>query len=82
MAKRKLSLSLDSDLLDNLAAIFPAANRSASIEQILRVWLQQRAKAQLDAEVEAYYRGMTAEELAEDAAWARMGEETLRTVEY
>lgn len=82
MAQRmKVSLTLDQDVLaevDREAARAARPNRSEVVERVLRAWSRERRREVLDEEIEAYYRSLTADEQAEDAAWAAIGDEAAR----
>lgn len=78
MPKTKLSITFDETTLAELEHATVGMNRSEAIEFAVRAWLQQDARARLDAATEAYYRGMTDADRAEDAAWARLGDDALR----
>jgi metal-responsive CopG/Arc/MetJ family transcriptional regulator len=72
MAAVKVTLSLPDELLavvDRYVAAHPGATRSGVCAEALREWLQ----ALQDAEIEEYYRALSDQERAEDAAWAAMG---------
>ena len=81
MPKTKLSITLESGLVEQVQALTGAPNRSESIERALRSWLARAAHDRLDAETERYYRGMDASEAEEDAAWTRLGDEALAATE-
>lgn len=75
----KVSLTIDEDVLaavDREAARAPRPNRSQVVERVLRAWSRQRRQALLDEAIEAYYVSLSAEDAAEDDAWAALGDET------
>ena len=84
MGKRiKVSLTLDEGVVaavDQAAARGELPNRSQVVEAAIRLWIRERKRVQLDHEIEAYYKGMTDEERAEDAEWAALGDEAIRDI--
>jgi len=82
MQKVKVSLTLDRSLvaeIDRRARQAPRPNRSQIVEQALRAWVRASKRDGFDDEIEAYYRALRREEVAEDSAWAELGDETVRT---
>lgn len=74
--KAKISVSLPVDLvadIDRGVRQKRYASRSAAVEQAL----QRLARAQRDAEIEAFYAGRTADERAEERAWGELGYEAM-----
>jgi metal-responsive CopG/Arc/MetJ family transcriptional regulator len=71
--KAKVSVSLPSDLLDEIDD--EAAQTSRSRSQVFEVWLRlasrRRAAAKLEQDTLAYYTNRTAEQEAEDEALSR-----------
>lgn len=71
--KTKVSVSLPSDLLEQIDT--EAAQTSRSRSQIFEVWLQlaarRRAAEKLERDTLAYYTSRTAEQADEDEALAR-----------
>ena len=71
MAAAKVTLTLPDELLaavDGYVAARPGATRSGVCADALQCWLQARQ----EAEIEEYYRTLSAEERTEDAAWAEL----------
>ena len=70
--KTKISISLDSDVLDAIdrRAAKEKTTRSAVMEQWLRGAARQAELQRLEEETAAYYDSLTPEEKAEDAALA------------
>jgi len=77
-AKQKVSVTVHGDLLHQVDRLAGEMNRSAVFEQALASWLRQRRQVQLDDAIEAYYRGQTDVERAEDERWASLGDDTVR----
>ncbi len=78
--RAKISISLSSSTLAEVdrEARRRASTRSAVIEAWLARASRLQARAQLADEIEAYYLGLSADELAEDAEWAALAGATLR----
>ena len=77
-AKAKVSVTVRGDLLQQVDRLSGKRNRSAVFEQALSWWLRRRKQAALDKAIEAYYRALCNSEKAEDEAWARLGDDTVR----
>ena len=77
-AKKKISVTVQIELLDEVECIAGTLSRSAVFEQALASWLRQQRKTKLDLEIERYYRSLTEEERSEDAAWAALGDEAIQ----
>jgi metal-responsive CopG/Arc/MetJ family transcriptional regulator len=76
--KRKVSVTVPEDLLEEVDRLAGALSRSVVFEQALVSWLRQHRQANLDQAIEHYYRSLNQEEKAEDAEWATLGDETVR----
>jgi Arc/MetJ-type ribon-helix-helix transcriptional regulator len=71
MAATKVTLTLPAELvvvIDRWVADHQGATRSGVCAEALREWLQGRQ----EAEIEAYYRNLSDEERAEEAAWTAL----------
>ena len=71
MAAIKVTLTLPDDLLaavDTFTAAHAGVTRSAVCAAALRGWI----RASQEAEIEAYYLGLSEDERVEDAAWRRV----------
>ena len=77
-AKKKISVTVQLELLEEVDRIAGTLSRSAVFEQALASWLRQQRKNKLDLEIEHYYKSMTDEEHAEDAEWATLGDESIK----
>lgn len=75
--KRKVSISIAADLLDELDRRAGSGARSAVFEQALEHWLRERRRLALDRAIESYYRSMPEAERREDEAWASVGDDTV-----
>ena len=76
--KRKVSVTVPEDLLEEVERLAGALSRSAVFEQALVSWIRQHRQGALDHAIERYYRSLSQEERTEDAAWAALGDETVR----
>jgi metal-responsive CopG/Arc/MetJ family transcriptional regulator len=71
MGATKVTLTLPAELLavvDDYVASHSDVTRSGVCAEALRGWLQARQ----EAEIAQYYRALSDEERAEDAAWASL----------
>lgn len=70
-----VTIRLSSEVLiavDSLAQTSGLSSRSAAIEKILQRWYEAaRLQNELERDMEAYYKSLTPEEMAEDRVWAR-----------
>ena len=76
--KKKVSVTVQEDLLEEVDRIAGTLSRSAVFEQALASWLRQRRQADLDQSIERYYRTLNEEERVEDAQWTQLSDETVR----
>src|ERR1041385_2131922 len=76
--KRKVSVTVPEDLLEEVDRLAGALSRSAVFEEALVSWIRQHRQGTLDHAIERYYRALSQEERAEDTAWAALGDETIR----
>ncbi|MBI2892363.1 MAG: ribbon-helix-helix protein, CopG family [Deltaproteobacteria bacterium] len=72
-AKAKISVTIAAELVSTIdrgvrARHYPS--RSAVVEAALDRWARVERRRQRDAEIEAYYLGMSAEERADERQWA------------
>jgi len=77
MAKTKISISVDEQVLDRAKKLAPDVSRSELFEVALRSWVKAQRRKQVEDEVARYYGSLSKEDHEQDAAWARLGEETL-----
>jgi len=74
-AKAKISVTVDASLVEEVdrgVRLKRYPSRSAAIEAALQRWSRQEHARRRDAEIEAYYLGMSAEERADDREWAQL----------
>ena len=77
MPKARVSVTVDRVLLRRCDRVAQGASRSQVFEQALASWLRDRRQATLEAEIERYYSSLSAEERAEDSAWAGLASRVL-----
>ena len=70
MAKTKISVTVDSTLVEEIDQLDIDASRSEIVETALARWLGDRRRQTLESEIERYYRELTRKEQDEDAEWA------------
>lgn len=70
MAKTKISVTVDSKLIEEIDRLDVDASRSEIVEAALARWLGNRRRQTLESEIEQYYRELTRGEQDEDAEWA------------
>ncbi|MEA2625794.1 MAG: hypothetical protein QOD06_1839 [Candidatus Binatota bacterium] len=77
-AKAKVSVTIAGDLLREIDRIAGAKGRSTIFEEALSSWIRQHRRSELDRAIESYYRSLRSGDHIEDAAWAGLGDETVR----
>jgi metal-responsive CopG/Arc/MetJ family transcriptional regulator len=77
MSKAKLSVTVDSRLVEELDELAQDSSRSRVVEQALTSWLRERRRRRLEHEIERYYADMAPAEQAENAEWAELAAESL-----
>ena len=76
--KRKVSISVPEELLEEVDRLAGDLSRSMVFEQALVSWVRHHRQRDLDQAIERYYRALSQDESAEDAAWASLGDVTVR----
>jgi len=69
--KRRISVTIDAELLEAIDQF--ADNRSAAIEEALRLWRIQKIENQL----RQYYQHRSQADIQEEARWAALAEQQL-----
>ncbi len=77
-AKKKVSVTVPEELLEEVDRVAGSLSRSVVFEQALISWLRQHRQANLDHAIERYYSSLNQDERTEDAAWAALGNDTVR----
>ncbi len=73
--KSKITITLSPDLIQQLDEHLDkqeTGSRSGLIEDAVREWLQDQARAKLERQTEAYYTSLTKAEREEDKAWSKV----------
>ena len=77
MSKAKLSVTVDSRLVEELDELAEDSSRSRVVEQALMTWLRDRRRRRLENAIEQYYLDMVPAEREEDADWAELAAESV-----
>ncbi len=72
MPKTKISVTVDSKLVDKVDQLDIDASRSEIVEMALGHWLRNQRAESLNRAIEEYYRELTKDEQKEDAEWAAL----------
>ena len=76
--KKKVSVTVQEDLLEEVDRLAGTLSRSAVFEEALASWLRQRRQVGLERAIERYYRSLNQEERTEDAEGAALSDDTVR----
>jgi metal-responsive CopG/Arc/MetJ family transcriptional regulator len=77
MAKAKVSVTVDSALLQRCDRLAKGATRSEVFEQALKGWLRNVRQKSLEEDVERYYSSLSESERSEDSEWAGLAPRVL-----
>ena len=72
MPKTKISVTVDSTLVEKVDQLDIDASRSEIVEMALERWLRNQSMESLERAIEEYYREVTKDEHKEDAEWAAL----------
>lgn len=72
MPKTKISVTVDSALVERVDQLNTDASRSEIVELALERWLRSQKFDSLNRAVEEYYKELTNSEQNEDAEWAAL----------
>ena len=72
MPKTKISVTVESTLVEKVDQLDIDASRSKIVEMALERWLRDRRLESLSSAVEEYYRELTKDEKKETAEWAAL----------
>ena len=72
MPKTKISVTVDSTLVEKVEQLDIDASRSEIVEMALERWLRDQQLESLGSAVEEYYRKLTKGEQKEDGEWAAL----------
>ena len=70
MPKCKVSVTVDTKIMERLDEVAGESTRSQIVEEALALWIRNRRRMQLETDTEKYYADMSPAEHAEDADWA------------
>ena len=73
--KTKITVTLSPDLVRQLDALVDspeAGSRSRLVEEAVRRWLRERAKKELERQIEEYYHSLSRAERKEDKEWSKI----------
>ena len=77
MSKAKLSVTVDSRIVEELDELAQDSSRSRIVEQALTSWLRHSRRRRLENAIERYYTDMLPEEREEDAKSAELATESV-----
>jgi metal-responsive CopG/Arc/MetJ family transcriptional regulator len=77
MPKTKISVTVESTLVEQVDQLDIEASRSEIVEMALEGWLRSRKRASLNRAVEEYYRELTTRDREEDAEWASIAADAI-----
>lgn len=77
MAKAKISVTVDSELLRRCDRAAQGASRSEIFERALARWLRETKRRLLEDEIERYYAAQEPAERSEDADWAELAPQVI-----
>ena len=72
MPKTKISVTVDSTLVEKVDQLDIDASRSEIVEMALERWLRNQRVESLDRAIDEYYRELTKDEQKDDAEWAAL----------
>ena len=72
MPKTKISVTVESTLVEKVDQLDIDASRSEIVEMALERWLRNQRAESLERAIEKYYREVTKDERKEDAEWAAL----------
>ena len=79
MRKCKVSVTVDTKIMELLDEVAGESTRSQIVEEALALWIRNRRRRQLETDTEKYYADMSPAERAEDADWAEQGRGSIST---
>lgn len=77
MPKTKISITVESALVEQIDELGVEASRSEIVEKAIESWLRRRKQASLNRAVEAYYQELTNRDREEDAEWASIAADAI-----
>ncbi len=70
MPKCKVSVTVDTKIMERLDEVAGESTRSQIVEEALALWIRNRRRRQLETDTEKYYADMSPAERVEDEDWA------------
>ena len=80
MPKTKISVTVESSLVEECDRQSRGVSRSEMVESALAAWLRQRRRRSLEEETERYYASLSTRERKEDSRWAGLAGRALGEV--
>jgi metal-responsive CopG/Arc/MetJ family transcriptional regulator len=78
MAKTKVSVTIETSVLERVDRVSDGRSRSEVVERALKRWLNEKRRRELEEEIAAYYSDRREDELEEDRAWAELSAKQIR----
>jgi metal-responsive CopG/Arc/MetJ family transcriptional regulator len=78
MAKTKVSVTIETSVLERIDRVSEGRSRSEVVERALKRWLTEKRRRHLEEEITAYYSDRREEELEEDRSWAELSAKQIR----
>jgi len=78
MAKTKVSVTIETSVLERVDRVSEGRSRSEIVERALKRWLTEKRRRELDEEIATYYSDRRQDELAEDRDWAELSASQIR----
>jgi metal-responsive CopG/Arc/MetJ family transcriptional regulator len=72
MAKTKISVTVETYVLERVDRLSDGVSRSEIVERALKRWISERRRRDLESEIAAYYSERYEDERLEDEEWARL----------
>jgi metal-responsive CopG/Arc/MetJ family transcriptional regulator len=72
MAKTKVSVTIETSVLERVDRVSEGRSRSEVVERALKRWLSERRRRDLEEEIATYYSDRQEDELEEDRDWAEL----------
>jgi metal-responsive CopG/Arc/MetJ family transcriptional regulator len=77
MAKTKISVTVETSVLERVDKLSDGISRSEIVERALKRWISERRRRDLESEIAMYYSERYEDERLEDDEWARLSADYL-----
>ena len=77
MPKTKISVTIESALVQECDRRSGKGNRSEAVEKALAAWLRERRRGSLEEETERYYASLPDRDRKEDSRWVNLAGRSL-----